>query len=341
MEKLKIFILYIFLLHFSKCLAPNKSLNNFLNFAEENLDIKCSTTSLTNQFCIKHEENVINYNHCEKVKRKEYCGSYNGDDLKCVPVLKFHGEECSSNTDCFSKNCVNHICQYKDDKENCAGDKECKETSYCNADKVCIQYYTKKDDTCDSNKRCSPRFICKDSKCILKGTEDIGKSVVEADLCKTFKVDSNGKCTDKYDLENINDYLAYRRSIIYPIIDWESVKLSDLTGPNLGDAESAFRAIDMQIKQTILSPFGKDIYECTYQIIKEHMITIDGYYPLSDNDLKNFTMVETEPPSLHDDDGLSGGAIAAIIIGCIIGIALIAGLIYFFFFRKRLSSNNI
>lgn len=338
-----LFVYFLLLLStFTYCIEPNFSSNNFLSFVEPEIKMQCSMSTLSNQFCIKYGDGVVNYYHCDKEKRKEYCGAINGEDFKCTPILNFHGESCTANTDCLTQNCVNKkTCEYKEKGIECASDKECSENFYCNTKKVCTEYITEENASCNENNKCSPKYICSsESKCVLKATIDKGKSANNPSLCKSFKLDSNGKCTNDYNLDDIDDYLASRRSLLYPLINWTApIKLSDYEGPNLGDAETAFRAVDLYTKQNIKDIYGEEIYKCTYQIIKERMCTISGNYILSDQDMRNLTMVETEPPSLQD--GLSGGAIAGIVIGCILGVALIAGIVYFFFFKKRLLSKNI
>ena len=90
----------------------------------------------------------------------EICEGRPDDSLKhcqTLNILKFHGESCNLNIECFKNNCVKNKCIGKANGESCYNNYECLQESYCKDDN-CTKYATKNGDCREL--RCAFGYKC-------------------------------------------------------------------------------------------------------------------------------------------------------------------------------------
>ena len=85
-------------------------------------------------------------------------------NVKCAKLKKFIGEDCSTDSDCYSGLCKFTKCSYLPNGELCQFDSQCGEKSYCgdNAtvqNKTCMEYQITEGSICGAI-QCSPQFSC-------------------------------------------------------------------------------------------------------------------------------------------------------------------------------------
>ena len=115
---------------------------------------------------------------------------------KSLGLLKFHGDSCNINADCYSDKCVSNKCVAKEDNENCSEDYECGKHSFC-MNGNCTKYATK-DEICSDDLQCAFGYICANTddgtmKCLEQNSIRAGSKADNKDLCESgFSQD--GKC---------------------------------------------------------------------------------------------------------------------------------------------------
>ena len=115
---------------------------------------------------------------------------------KSLGLLKFHGDSCNINADCYSDKCVSNKCVAKEDNENCSEDYECGKHSFC-MNGNCTKYATK-DEICSDDLQCAFGYICANTddgtmKCLEQYSVRAGSKADNKNLCESgFSQD--GKC---------------------------------------------------------------------------------------------------------------------------------------------------
>ena len=104
-----------------------------------------------------------------------------------IEILKFHGESCDLNTECYKNNCVKNKCIGKADGESCYNDYECLQESYCK-DNNCTKYATKNGDCREL--RCAFGYKCVETgngvwKCLEHFSVKAGEIAEDEMLCES------------------------------------------------------------------------------------------------------------------------------------------------------------
>ena len=130
----------------------------------------------------------------------EKCGTEAIDSpytyCESLGILKFHGDSCDINADCYSNNCLNTTCVSKADGESCKEDYECGTHSFC-IKSSCTRYATN-DDTCSSDLKCAFGYVCADPgdgtmKCIEQYSVKAGSKASDQNVCE-FGFSKNETC---------------------------------------------------------------------------------------------------------------------------------------------------
>ena len=109
--------------------------------------------------------------------------------------LKYPGEYCRNNSECFSGEChANHsICVGRSESLNCESDDICNPGFYCDANTRKCTSVKKINESCSQNEKCASYLICNKEKCIVHASLDENAIADHPHACKSYFV-SNGIC---------------------------------------------------------------------------------------------------------------------------------------------------
>ena len=116
----------------------------------------------------------------------------------CAPTyttaLRYPGEYCAGNEECFSGTCTKNLCQGKDASAACQADIDCNVGLYCNKEAGLCQKAAALNDVCSSSVKCALPGVCNGTTCVPLGQLENGKPALVPALCKSFYV-ANGNCS--------------------------------------------------------------------------------------------------------------------------------------------------
>ena len=108
-----------------------------------------------------------------------------------IMMLRKHkGEYCDLNEECITDLCVDHKCIIVKDDEECGGDTECENHSFCRSEtKTCIPYALK-NRNCGNGMECAFGYKCVDHEsgiklCVEQYSIGIGAQADYDDLCES------------------------------------------------------------------------------------------------------------------------------------------------------------
>lgn len=220
------------------CLALSNQFELFdkLRKAQEIPQINCHDETKSDDTCLVMESEMKG--DAYQCKSNIYCTATSDYSAKCLPIKKYKGDECTKSDECQSDNCVEGKCEYKEDGATCNKNKECGLKSFCSNGK-CKQYLLEENADCDTETNlCSPKFFCDESsnKCQLRATKGKGEDTVSEDQCKSFYA-QEGKCVDCLAPIPALKFMcteANCKKEQYGKINWDTAKLSDYYGSNMG-----------------------------------------------------------------------------------------------------------
>lgn len=227
------------------CLAMSIDVDDKTPLTEEflqgaaNQEVTChKKTDSDNRCLVGSFMSSLEVYYCNK---DIYCTTEESGEGECKPIRKFYGKTCENNDECLTGLCTDNVCVYKEDGAPCNNNRECGLKSYC-SNSVC-KAYVGADGTCDDETNlCSPQYLCKEGTCKLKGTASEGQTVTNPDECASFYVSiKTGTCNEVCDAPNQLACIAPNcKKEMYKKIEWDSVKLSDYSGDNMGSEKMLY-----------------------------------------------------------------------------------------------------
>ncbi len=106
-------------------------------------------------------------------------------------ALRYPGEVCLTNAECFNANCTSGTCLGAVEAEYCDDDSACGPALYCEA-KKCVKVKAK-GESCTTGK-CDVTLVCSSGVCKEIGGLAVGAIATAPAACKTFFVNSTGVC---------------------------------------------------------------------------------------------------------------------------------------------------
>lgn len=224
---------------------------------EINLPVECdsykckkSSQEFDAVTCAYYEEDSSTY-YLKECASKFDCSGSSGKNLTCqaeTTTLAFPGEDCDTNTDCFSNLCTEDVCVGVGAGVACTTNIDCDPGYYCNAatPSVCAAFLPA-DSICTDDYVCTHGYFCKINtstgigKCTAYFTAPSGE---EISSCITEGVDyecETGYCVTEYD--ESTDTTTYTCTEVYELDeddddDCENDK--DCLGYNSDKTESTY-----------------------------------------------------------------------------------------------------
>lgn len=272
------------------CLLLLSPLLSYQKEGEVKAIITChDTTAPDNKCAMLSIPNVLpNIYHCSKTdSMKTYCFDFkiNPEQLQldgnCLPRKQFYSESCQKDEDCYTMNCKNNTCQYKEDGQECENSKECGLKSYCDHENYQCKKYRTLNQTCEYNEgECSPDLFCTYivgelyNKCTKKGQLDNYEPTQDRRLCKSFHTEwddyyQGDVCSGHYEPNDINHQIE---SVLFQQVEWDddTVKLSDREGINYGLGANFDNYTDQFIEKYKIA-LGSDT-ACLRPVIREFLV---------------------------------------------------------------------